>query len=312
MCRVVWDDERGSSTMNLLQAGREEVAQQVPRDARRSASAGGPAPGAGLLTVVVVTQEDPFYIPHFFRSFCRLQSEYTDRIIVRKVVIQPSFGESKAQLAKRMLGFYGWADFLRLLARYSRQKALLLLETLGTGHRSVSIAGICRAHGIAVHGEADVNRKAFIDQLRATGTDLIVSVSAPQIFRQDLLKAPRHGCINIHNGRLPAYRGMLPNFWQMLNGEAQSITTIHTMVTKLDAGTVVSEEATPIRPGMSLDALIRETKERSADALWRVLGHLAQHRSLPLLRDIDGQGRYYTFPKSHHAQQLRGRGHALL
>ena len=116
-----------------------------------------------------------------------------------------------------------------------------------------------------------------------------MSVSAPQIFRHELLHAPRHGCINIHNGRLPDYRGMLPNFWQMLNGETQAITTIHSMVRKLDAGTVIWEEATPIRPEMSLDALIRETKERSADALWRVLRHLAQHRSLPHVRDIEGQ-----------------------
>lgn len=298
--------------MTLRRAGQDEVAQHVPGDVRRSADGGCPAPGGGLLTVVIVTQEDPFYIPHFFRSFCRNLAEHADTIRIREVVIQPSFGESKAQLAKRMLEFYGWGDFLRLLARYSRQKALLLLETLRVGKASVSIAGICRAHELAVRGEADVNRKAFVEQVREAGVDLIVSVSAPQIFRQDLLEAPRHGCINIHNGRLPAYRGMLPNFWQMLNGEAHSITTIHTMVRKLDAGTVVWEEATPIRPGMSLDALIRETKERSADALWRVLRHLAQHRHLPLLRDIEGQGGYYSFPKSRHARQLRGRGHALL
>ena len=298
--------------MALRGLGQDEVAQRVPGDAGRVADAGCPVPDRGLLTVVVVTQEDPFYIPHFFRSFCRHLADHADKIIVIKVVIQPSFGESKSQLARRMLGFYGWNDFLRLLARYSRQKTLLLLERLRVSQAPVSIAGICRAHGIAVRSEADVNREAFIEQLRKTGADLIVSVSAPQIFQQDLLEAPRLGCINIHNGRLPDYRGMLPNFWQMLNGEAHSITTIHTMVRKLDAGTVVWEEPTPIRPGMTLDALIRETKERSADALWRVLDHLAQHRSLPLLREIDGQGRYYSFPRSRHAQQLRGRGHALL
>jgi methionyl-tRNA formyltransferase len=288
------------------------VARRNPDDAGTSTRAGRPPPGGRPLTVVVVTQEDPFYIPHFFRSFCRGLADHADRIVVREVVIQPSFGESTSQLARRMLEFYGWGDFLRLLARYGRHKARLALENLGIGKAPASIAGICRAHGIAVRAEPDVNRKAFVEHVRQAGTDLIVSVSAPQIFQQDLLEAPRHGCINIHNGRLPEYRGMLPNFWQMLNGEKSSITTIHAMVRKLDAGTVLWEEATPIRAEMSLDALIRETKKRSADALWRVLEYLAERQELPLLRQIEGEGGYYSFPKSRHAQQLRGRGHALL
>ena len=204
-------------------------------------------------------------------------------------MIQPSFGESKAQLAKRMLGFYGGWDFLVCSCAMVDRRRSCCARDWGSARNRVDCRDLPK-HRIAVRIEADVDQEAFIEHVRAARVDLIVLVSAPQIFQQRLLDAPRHGCINIHNGRLPAYRGMLPNFWQMLNGEAHSITTIHTMVRKLDAGTVVWEEATPIRPEMSLDALIRETKERSADALWRVLSHLAQHRNLPLLRDIEGQG----------------------
>lgn len=264
------------------------------------------------LAVAIITQEDPFYIPQFFRSFCGRLPTNADRITIREVVIQSSFGENKLQLAKRLLGFYGWTDFLRLLVWYTRQKSLSLLERLRFRKEPMSIAGICRKHRIAVRMEADINCKAFIEHIRSTGIDLIVSVSAPQIFQQALLEVPRYGCINIHNGRLPDYRGMLPNFWQMRNGEQYSRTTIHTMVRKLDAGAVVWEEATSIRPGMSLDALIRETKEKSADALWRVLAHLAQHQSLSILREIEGEGSYYSFPNSRDAQELRAKGHALL
>jgi methionyl-tRNA formyltransferase len=277
-----------------------------------SAESYGRASGQALLTVVIITQEDPLYIPHFFRSFCRMLPANAGRITVREVVIQPSFGESKLQLAKRMLGFYGWVDFLRLFVRYARQKWLSLLERLGLREEPVSIAGICRKHGIAVRTEADINREAFIQHIPKAAVDLIVSVSAPQIFQRAVLEAPRYGCINIHNGRLPDYRGMMPNFWQMRNGEQHSTTTIHTMARKLDSGAVVWEEVTPIRPGMTLDALIRETKEKSADALWRVLGDLAQHQSFTILRQIEGSGSYYSFPKIHDALQLRAKGHALL
>jgi methionyl-tRNA formyltransferase len=292
----------------------ERAEHTAERDALKMASAQCycRASGQALLTVVIITQEDPFYIPHFFHSFCRMLPANAHRITVREVVIQPSFGESKLQLAKRVLGFYGWVDFLRLLVRYTRQKWLLLLERLWLRKEPVSIAGICRKHRIAVRMEPDINRNGFIQHVREAGVDLIVSVSVPQILQQALLEAPRYGCINIHNGRLPEYRGMMPNFWQMRNGESHSITTIHTMVRRLDAGAVVSEEATTIRPGMSLDALIRETKEKSADALWRVLSHLAHHQSFGILRTIEGEGSYYSFPKYCDARQLRARGHELL
>jgi methionyl-tRNA formyltransferase len=265
-----------------------------------------------LLKVVIVTQEDPFYIPIFFRSFCRLLPAHASRITVREVVIQPAFGESKVQLAKRLLGFYGRADFTHLLGRYTGQTWLLLLEALKLRKEPVSIAGICRRHRIAVRTEADINHKTFIRHIRETGVDLIVSVSAPQIFQSPLLKAPRYGCINIHNGRLPDYRGMLPNFWQMLNGESHSTTTVHTMVRKLDAGAVIWEEKTPIRPGMTLDALIRDTKERSAETLWRVLDDLARNERFAIIREIEGEGGYYSFPNNRDANRLRASGHALL
>lgn len=270
-----------------------------------------PAPAPKMLRVLLVTQEDPFYIPHFFRTFCRMQAAHSDQIVIEGVIVQPSFGERKSQLAKRMLEFYGWADFLRLLGRYAGQKGLLL-EKLGVRKAPGSIAGICRQQRIAVRVEHDVNRPDFVERVRDAGIDLVVSVSAPQIFKQPLLEAPRHGCINIHNGRLPDYRGMLPNFWQMLNGEAYSTTTIHTMVRKLDAGGVVWEERTPIRPGTTLDALIRETKEKSAEALWRLLSDLVQNRKLTILREISGKGSYYSFPQYREANQLRAKGHGLL
>jgi methionyl-tRNA formyltransferase len=285
--------EPHSAPLHNLPAGREET--------------GDPA-----LTVLLITQEDPFYIPQFFRSFCRIISNYPGMVVIKEVVVQPSFSENKLQLAKRLFHFYGWLGFLRLFARYVAQKAPLPLEKVNLFNEPRSIAGICRQHNIAVRVETNINSPAFIQRVLDAGIDLIVSISAPQIFEEALLEAPCYGCINIHNGRLPDYRGMLPNFWQMLNGEAETTTTIHSMVRKLDAGAILWEERTPIRPRMTLDALIRETKRKSAEALWRVLGDLLRNKEFTIVREIEGKGSYYSFPKSCHARQLRARGHALL
>lgn len=262
--------------------------------------------------ILIITQEDPFYIPSFFKSFLTILSDNPGKLVLKEVVIQPSFGESRLDLAKRLLGFYGWVDFTRLMARYALQKGAVALERLQLSAEPASIAGICAQKHIPVHVEADVNSAPFLERIQMAGIDLIVSVSAPQVFGEALLRAPRLGCINIHNGRLPDYRGMLPNFWQMLNSESHSTTTVHTMVRKLDAGEVLWEEKTPILPYTTLDGLIRETKAKSAGALWHVLEILARGEKPAVIREIKGKGAYYTFPSSEHAHALREKGHALL
>jgi methionyl-tRNA formyltransferase len=269
-------------------------------------------PAARPLTILIVTQEDPFYIPYFFKSFFKILAQHPGKVLIREVILQPSFAESKSAVAKRLLRFYGWIDFARLMARYAGYKWAVALERLSLRKEPVSIAGMCVRERTPVRVEEDVNDERFIEHVRASGTDLIVSVSAPQIFRETLLKTPRLGCINIHNGRLPDYRGMLPNFWQMLNSESHSTTTVHTMARKLDAGEVLWEEKTPILPHATLDSLIRETKAKSAGALWHVLEVLAHGKKPVVIREIENKGAYYTFPKAEHAKALRERGHALL
>ena len=67
---------------------------------------------------------------------------------------------------------------------------------------------------------SDVNDPEFLDRLRSLGTELIVSVSCPQIFKEPLIDLPPLGCLNIHGAILPQYRGVMPSFWMLAHGEA--------------------------------------------------------------------------------------------
>ena len=53
--------------------------------------------------------------------------------------------------------------------------------------------------------------------------------------------------LNIHSGRLPKYRGMMPTFWQLLAGEREATITVHEMVPRLDAGAVLGKVEFPLR-----------------------------------------------------------------
>ncbi len=104
---------------------------------------------------------------------------------------------------------------------------------------------------------------------------------------------------------------MLPNFWQMYQGEKESVLTIHQMVENLDKGDILLQRATPIREEMSLEQLIRTAKVRSARALWHLLDRFATE-SVEVTPLPEEEGSYFSWPTREEAKEFRRRGRRLL
>src|SRR5262245_53466483 len=73
-----------------------------------------------------------------------------------------------------------------------------------------------RARHIPVQDVSDANDPAFLEHLRRLQVDLIVSINTPQRLQQPLLALPPRGCLNVHFGMLPRYRGLLPIFHALM------------------------------------------------------------------------------------------------
>jgi methionyl-tRNA formyltransferase len=158
-----------------------------------------------------------------------------------------------------------------------------------------------------------VNATDFVERLRSKEVDLVVSVAAPEVFKAPLLRVARLGCINIHSGRLPKYRGMMPTFWQLRHGEREAVITIHEMAEKLDAGGVIATRSFPLRDRDVLDRVIRETKREGARAMIDVLRQTARDGALPTAKPLDmAQASYFRFPDPVNVRAFRAMGHRLL
>lgn len=249
------------------------------------------------LRVLLVTEDDPLYVIRFFEVFF---AECPERIELCGITVDDAFHEPLTKTAKRMLGFYGPLGFVRLGTRFAAVKA-----------RRVSIARLAERHGIEVVHTTSVNDPAYVQRVRDMNVDVIVSVAAPEIFRQDILGAARLGCINIHSGRLPKYRGMMPTFWQLLHGEDHVTITVHEMVEQLDAGRILGTRRFELRDHDVLDRVITETKRDGARLMIDVLQQMADGTTSP--QDIDmTQKEYFSFPKGEDVRKFRKRGHRLL
>ncbi|MBK7403454.1 MAG: hypothetical protein IPJ41_02175 [Phycisphaerales bacterium] len=265
----------------------------------RAATHGGAVAASAPLRVLLVTEDDPLYVVKFFEVFF---AEWPrDQVELIGITISEAFHEPIHKTAQRMLSFYGPVDFTRLCARYATVKA-----------RRYSIGTLARCAGVPLVPTHSVNDEAYVarvrDQLRP---DVIVSVAAPEIFKKGILGAARLGCINIHCGRLPIYRGMMPNFWQLLHGEKAATLTVHEMVEKLDAGGIIKTREFPLRERDSLDRVIVGTKQESARLMIEVLQDFHAGEVHPTPLDMTGK-QYFSFPKPADVQQFRQRGHRML
>ncbi len=264
------------------------------------------------MKVIIVTQEDPFYLSIFFETFLDRFYIEANGIDILGVVIQRPLGQrSKKKLLRRMLDFYGPVVFAVISFRYLLRKIVNRLNLLGVLKRAYSIEYFCRSHGVRILPHRNVNHPRFVEFVIENKIDLIISVAAAQIFKSDILKAPRYGCINIHNAPLPDYRGMMPSFWQMFHGEKQTVATVHEMVEEIDKGRIIFQARTEITKGMTLDALIRKTRKVNAWALIRVLRMFKEgrvkYRPLPKKK-----GSYFSFPSRRDVAEFKKRGYRIV
>ena len=261
------------------------------------------------MKLIFITQDAPFYMRCFFEEFFRI---YPFAKEIEAVVIQRPMGKkSLARLIRQMVGFYGWQDFGRMGLRYVGAKNLNLAGKLFSRTQWLNLSGLCRVNGIPVLYKNDLHHPDFLAEIRERGIDLIISVAAPTIFRQELIDLPPHGCINIHHAPLPRYKGMMPNFWQLYHGEKTVGITIHKINRRIDEGEILLQREVAVIPAESLDALIKRTKRLGAHCMAEAIEMIRSGAVQPIENRTD-QASYFSFPTRRDVRKFRRMGYRLL
>jgi methionyl-tRNA formyltransferase len=117
-------------------------------------------------------------------------------------------------------------------------------------------------------GEA---QQAFAD----LGLDAAVVVAYGLILPQQILEAPRLGCVNVHASLLPRWRGAAPIQRALLAGDGETGVTIMAMDTGLDTGPILATERTKIEPDTDAGQLHDTLAEMGARLIVPTLEQLA-------------------------------------
>jgi methionyl-tRNA formyltransferase len=248
------------------------------------------------MRVVFLTPDDPIYLPAFFDRVLGCRAGEADRVYV----VPPLYrGQSRRTAAWRYYRTFGLGATVTLVHR--------ILQAKLSGR---SVSAICERHGIPCADVADVNAEEFLRQLAALGPDVIVSVSCPQIFKRDLIDLPARGCLNVHGAALPDYRGIMPSFWMLANGETDAGVSVHFVDDRIDAGELCGQRIFRIEPEDTLDGFLRRSKRIAADllveTLERVESGAVERRPIDLT-----EGSYYTWPDRAAVERFSAAGRHL-
>ena len=108
-----------------------------------------------------------------------------------------------------------------------------------------SLAELGEKYGMSVHPVGSLNSANAIRIISECRADLGI-VLGTRILTPGTFSVPRMGCINLHKGKVPEYRGMPPGFWELYDGVSSAGVTVHIVDEELDAGDIVAASSVPI------------------------------------------------------------------
>jgi methionyl-tRNA formyltransferase len=171
--------------------------------------------------------------------------------VERVTLVTTPYRSKKLGLVKRVARTYRHEGLLGLSAASARR----VLRSVGLRRDNTETPHATPIDGrVACYRFADFHDADCTAHLRLTTPDLGV-VAGTYILQPAVFEIPRLGCINLHMGKAPAYRGSAPAFWELYHGEREVGITIHRVARTLDAGNILLQEAFPIDPAPFSDPL---------------------------------------------------------
>lgn len=104
------------------------------------------------------------------------------------------------------------------------------------------------AKGLPVLQPQKIRGTNFAEELRALNADVGVVTAYGKILPQDVLDAPRRGCVNVHASLLPRFRGAAPIQWAIAAGDEKTGVCLMQMDAGMDTGGVIDRAELPIGP----------------------------------------------------------------
>lgn len=258
------------------------------------------------LKVIVFTQQDTFFLP-------------TNILKAGKVcdIVEVVDNKAKHSLDNKLLDMLKWFGFWQCAKMGFKtiwRKIQGVMDSI-CGYKlyggKCNIAHAAKILGADFRVVPNLNAKEYVEHVRELAPDLIISYSAPQIIKPELLGVPKYGIINVHGALLPNYRGCMPSFWYLFNNEKIGGATVHYMSADIDDGDICLQGSVDISDCKTMFQLMKKTKELGGDLIVETIKKIADGTMETRPNDTKN-GSYFTWPTVEQAKQFRKEGKSLV
>jgi methionyl-tRNA formyltransferase len=252
--------------------------------------------------IVIVTQDEPFFTQGALKKLLEAKGKDIAAIIVLPHYL--IFGSFFSMLRYYSVS-YGIRFVFSVAVRRFIRFTTKLIDHLFLS-KGPTLNYYIKKFSIPMYNIKRLNNK-ILAKIEGIGPDLIISLSATQIFNKRLLNLANKGCINLHSAPLPHYRGLFPAFWQFLNGEREIGITVHFVNEQIDAGDILLQDKVKVFPDDSLSSLLYRVKTAGIQLLLKALEMIESNKIITIPNDIT-KGSYYGLPKREDIKMFFSKG----
>lgn len=156
-------------------------------------------------------------------------------------------------------------------------------------------------HYAALRGDHDYrfisNRRRANDAIAEAIVEeritLLLSVQYNWVLPASILDAVNRMAFNLHNAKLPEYKGYNSVSHALLNGDALYESTLHWMDDVVDEGDIAYVGTTPIGPDDHAYGLYTRTIDAAVEACMQLLADIRDGRAIHRVPMQAGKGRFY-------------------
>ena len=257
------------------------------------------------MKIVLIIQDEPIFLPVALKRLIGYG------INLNYVIKLNSDRSNIIEKIKKHLILLGFFDFIKLLFLnfFLNMRDIFLNQYSNLR----SIDKICKKNKISKKDLSDINSYDSKKLLKSLNPDLIISLSAPQIFDEELLAIPNIGIINLHGSYLPSYQGLMPSFWQLYNNENELGTTVHEISKRVDAGNIISQVKFSIDKIKTQYSLINKSKKIGIFILKDSIERIKKRKKLDYFKlNNPEQGKYFGWPTSKESKTFRKQGNNFI
>lgn len=257
----------------------------------------------------VFIQNEPFYLPKVLDKVLREFSDDCMGVNIQSVAQgkRSIFGTAMDLLKLYGFGYFQW-KFRRFL--WKKVQAKVVNGLLGSTRTCHSVAAVAKRYDVEITEALNVNSDEFRAHLRDHGVEFILSISGTQFYGKKLRDQTPRGIVNCHGALLPKYRGLMPSFWTLANGEREGGVSVHFVNEKLDDGPIVVQRRYALHERDCLEDVMARSKDLAAEAIIECV-HKVRAGDPETMPNDAAQSTDFSMPGPGDMARFKARGHRL-